>query len=430
MAYPKVTVQTTDNTIITPTTQKHNVFYAGVFDRGPVSEKTTIYSILDLKVTFGKYFELNQDEWMSIYNYFSYGNSSIDIMRVIGLNSLSASSIGGIKIHSENDFDNLPKVENIICASSPGGWGNNLKVKISGDSSYIIFHTYLNNEFIENHVVEKSEFIELKTDYFYAYLIDFKEQDYELFGGITFEPTPEQIQDAYEAADDEDTDYSFILVNSNYEYCGVSLAEKKKAIAFANHKDTHIFSDNLIYYDGYKTQRCPFTGKSIRAPIVGDILGMRTYLSNNEGIGVSHCKRNYSLDNIIDFKIPKLEELYENYVNSLGKNSSYYYPYSEVLSNGKNFTQQLIFNTLSKDCERGARYFVFEYNDDYTRNSFKKQITSILNTYKDSRLISNFQVTCDLSNQNSSEPNAMYLDIIYQQAGIIEEIKVRITAYT
>lgn len=430
MAYPKVTVQTTDNTIITSTTQKHNVFYAGVFDRGPVSEKTTIYSILDLKITFGKYFELNQDEWMSIYNYFSYGNSSIDIMRVIGLNSLSASSIGGIKIHSENDFDNLPKVENIVCASSPGGWGNNLKVKISGDSSYIIFHTYLNNEFIENHVVEKSEFIELKTDYFYAYLIDFKEQDYELFGGITFEPTLEQIQDAYESADDEDTDYSFILVNSNYEYCGVSLAEKKKAIAFANHKDTHIFSDNLIYYDGYKSQRCPFTGKSIRVPIVGDILGMRTYLSNNEGIGVSHCKRNYSLDNIIDFKIPKLEELYKNYVNSLGKNSSYYYPYSEVLSNGKNFTQQLIFNTLSKDCEKGARYFVFEYNDDYTRNSFKKQITSILNTYKDSRLISNFQVTCDLSNQNSSEPNAMYLDIIYQQAGIIEEIKVRITAYT
>ena len=430
MAYPKVTVQTTDNTIITPTTQKYNVFYAGVFDRGPVSEKTTIHSILDLKVTFGKYFELNQDEWMSIYNYFSYGNSSIDIMRVIGLDSLSASNIGGIKIQSENDFDNLPKVENIVCASSPGGWGNNLKVKISGDSSYIIFHTYLNNEFIENHVVEKSEFIELKTDYFYAYLIDFKEQDYELFGGITFEPTLEQIQDAYESADDEDTDYSFILVNSNYEYCGVSLAEKKKAIAFANHKDTHIFSDNLIYYDGYKSQRCPFTGKSIRVPIVGDILGMRTYLSNNEGIGVSHCKRNYSLDNIIDFKVPKLEELYKNYVNSLGKNSSYYYPYSEVLSNGKNFTQQLIFNTLSKDCEKGARYFVFEYNDDYTRNSFKKQITSILNTYKDSRLISNFQVTCDLSNQNSSEPNAMYLDIIYQQAGIIEEIKVRITAYT
>ena len=429
MAYPKVTVQTVDNTTITPKNQEYKVFYAGVFDRGPVSEKTTIYSILDLKATFGKYFSLNQDEWMSIYNYFNYGNPSIDIIRVVGSDSLTASNIGGLKVLSEEDFDTLPKSKNIICASSPGGWGNGLKIKIQVKNDSLEFSTYLNNEFIESQTIEKSLPIELKTDYFYAYLIDPQDAEYSLYGGLTTNPTTEQISNAYEEANDEDTDYSFILVNPNYEYCGVSLAEKKRAIAFANYKNSHIFSDFLIYYDGYKSQRCPFTGKTIRVPIVGDILGMRAYLVNNEGIGVSHCRRTYSLDNIIDFKVPKLEELYKNYVNSLGKSSSYFYPYSEVLSNGKNLTQQLIFNTLSKECEQGARYFIFEYNDDYTRNSFKKQITSILNEYKDSRYISNFQVTCDLSNQNSSEPNAMYLDIVYQQAGIVEDIKIRITAY-
>ena len=433
--FPNVTVLTQDNTSITPTTQKHNVFYAGVFDRGPVLEKTTITNILDLKVTFGKYFELNKDEWMSIYNYFNYGNTSIDIIRVIGPNSLTASNLGGLKIHTEEDFDNLPKVENIICASSPGGWGNNLKIKITLNKNNIEFHTYLNNEYIETITETNTKVLNsgltLKTDYFYAYIVDLKTLEYNLYGGITLEPNTEQISEAYEMADEEDSPYTFILANPNYVMGAVKLAESKKSIVFANFlsNSTKVVSPNLIYYEGYKTQTCPFTGKSIKVPVVGDVLGMRTYLANNEGINVSHCKRTYSLDNIIDFKVPKLKELYNSNINSLGKDKTYYYPYSEILSNGKNLTQQLIFNDLSKTCEQSARYFIFEYNDDYTRNAFKKQIQKVLNTYKDSRMISDFKITCDLSNQNSNEPNAMYLDVVYQQSGIIESTKIRLVAY-
>lgn len=426
--FPGVIVVENDTTEIVPRTQEYKVFYAGVFDRGPVNTVETISSVLDLKYTFGKHFELNTKEWMEIYNYFNYNNTSIDITRVVGENSLTASNIGGLKIQTEKDWNELPKVETIIAASSCGGWGNVLRVEFDVSKTLKI-QTYLNNEFIETTEVKLNYPIEIKTDYFYAYILDIKEKTFNLSGGITFEPTAEQIQTAYEEANTEDTDYAFILANPNFINPAITLAEKKRAIAMVNYTGDMVNSGSAIYYEGEKKQLDPFTGKSLSVPIIGDILGMRTNLLNDYGLIESHCKRSYEITDIISFRVPDLRKLYDKNINSLGRGDYSYYSNSEILSNGKNLTQTLIYNDICKSLEKAARYFVFEFNDDITRSAFRKAINSKLETYKNSRAISNYTAICELSNQNASEPNSMSIDVYIAITGIAEQVKLKFTAY-
>lgn len=422
MPFPKVTIKTTDETYITQNTQTYNTFYAGFFDRGPENEATSVSSILDFKVTFGKPTSENLTEWMQIYNYFAYNNSCIYLTRVIGENSTLATSKGPAK--SLESFVG-------VSAKTKGSWGNGLSVVLSESGNQTIVNVYLNNILVETTTTENPAGLE--TEYVILNVSHKGQLDYNakisLSGGYSEPPTQQQIADAYEDfGSREDLNLSLILANPEYEYPALKLAETKNAMVFSYSDSVKNVSDKIVYYYGTKKQKNPFNGKTIEVPITGDVLGIRSNLMNTEGIGVSHCKRSQSLLNVVAADILNLEELYNKGINSIGKMDNAYFVNSESTPTGKNATIQIILNELTKELASLSNYFVFEMNDDITRSDFRKKINARLENYKDSGYITAYQSTCDLSNQNSSEPNALYIDVAVQMPGIIETIDLRFTA--
>lgn len=396
--FPEIKVITEDLTTIIPQNQTYNAFYAGHFERGPVNELTQITSIYDFKITFGKPIKSNFNEWFQIYNYFLYNNKCIYIVRTDSENSAKANSPLG------------------IIAKYPGEYGNVITVTRANGSN---IQVYLNNELVDS--------IAYGDESFY---IDYPENLPDTFstrlnGGIHNAPSAQDIADAYEYGNTEAVDFDFILANPNYEYPAIKLAENKLAIAFVH---TPEYGTNAICYQGTKKQRSIFDGKSYDIPILGDVLGLRTQLANDIGLTESHCKRSYSLTSVESAKILNLKELYSKRINSIARDDSSYYFYSETLCNGSQFTSEFILNRLKKETSSGALYFVFEQNDELTRNDFQKKLAAICQNYKDSGYIADYQVICNNSNQSVIEPNAVFADIYVKMNGVIEQVIVKLKA--
>ena len=389
--FPSISVLTEDYTSIVSTNQEHNVFYAGHFERGPVNEIQQITSQFDLKVTFGKPTKDNIDQYMQIYNYFAYGNACIYIARTDSDVSECAKS---------DEYD--------VKAKYPGDYGNNLIVEFDGTN----IHTFLNNKLVET-ISNNEE----------SYYIDYNDLSEpfktRLSGGIHNPPNSVQIEEAYELAQDDNFDFEFIIANKDYEYPAVQLAENKCAIAF-----TYTPQDSGICYQGTKKQTSIFDGKEYSISLLGDAVGLRTYLINNNGFRESHCKRSYSIMNINSAKILNLKELYNKKINSISKGTGYYF-YSETLANGNNLTQEVILNNLKKVTKEAAQYFVFEINDEFTQNDFKKKVTAVCQDYKDNGYITDFLIDLDLKD---SEPNSIYCNVYVKIPGLIENIVITLKA--
>lgn len=395
--FPRIKVTTEDFTTIVKSGQALNAFYAGYFERGPVNEITQITSIYDFKITFGKPSEYNLKEWFQIYNYLSYGNACIYIVRCDADTSTFAKS---------QDFD--------ISAKYPGSWGNDLVVKGTGENINVL---------LNNKLVEKINFDE--ESYYINYKNLPKNFETRLRDGFHDLPGAIDIAEAYELALDDNYDFDFILANPNYEYPAISLAQKKNGIAFLYNP---VYESNCICYQGTKKQRSIFDGKLYEIPILGDAMGLRNYLANSESLRESHCKRSYALTNIESAKIPQLEPLYNKGINSIAKNENYYYFNSETMCDSSSFTNTLILNRLKKETADAARYFVFEMADDFTRNDLQKKMQLKCQEYKDSLYIVDFVVICNESNQNTMEPNSIFCDIYVKMNGIIEEVLIKLKA--
>lgn len=408
MAFPSIEIIKTDLTFIETEPDGYKALYAGNFDRGPINELFEIKSALEFKQTFGEPTVQNESDWFQIWNYFSYGNNSLYIMRI----SNSSSKCASIKISAE-----AGNLESKIIAKTPGSWGNKLTLKVTDK-----FEVYLKDAIMETlEFGEESDYVEIPEN--------LKPGIYELHGGETIEPTNADIEEGFEVLYGYgELDVELILAPSQFANPAINLARKIRAMCVVNSEFANS-RENAIYYTGSKLQTNLYTGKKIRVPITGDILGMRMFLINSEGFGVSHCRRTLNINNVISYDIPKnSKELYAKKVNCLIKGTTTYCPNSEICADGKQLTTHLIENRLIKDAIAKSNYFVFEFNDDFTRNDFKKKIAAVCEKYLSAGLISDYLVNCDLSNQNSSEPNAIYLDLYYKPVGIAESVKISLIA--
>ena len=106
-------------------------------------------------------------------------------------------------------------------------------------------------------------------------------------------------------------------------------------------------------------------------------------------------------------------------------NNSYVFN-TEIMLDGSTLTNKLIEYFLIKDCSRVAYKFIFEKNDEYTRNTFKSSIINIVETYVASRCISEYRVICD--EKNNDNPVTLVCDIMYKPQHLAEFITVRVSA--
>lgn len=489
------------------TTQKRRVFYSGYFTRGIPNKLTPVYSILDLKIKFGKPDENNLDEWFQIYNYFEYGNREIVLSRIIGENSFNSSvsfpfDDFKIRIDDFDEFETKPfKSDNNflrIIARNPGKWGDDLTISIFTNNELknnrIIFNEVhakelinhlSNNEYcicvfykktlVEQFKFEKSvEYINRNSKYIFisfepwnhryydgnTMMVDglkeladgnmptsrmqvfYGDNSLKLSGGSETLPSIQQIYNSYmDVGESDEYIFDFILANNKFANAAIDLADKRAdccaLIGIPRHTDAFNFvnsltkSSNAIVYYGYKLMRNIFTDKNIFVNCVGDVLGLRTYLINNKDLSSSHCKAIYNFRNYIDLEEYLNEEQIRDYYNSniniIKKGYIGAYALSENMLNSEKLTNKIIYYNLVRDCENVVMHFIFEHNDELTRNDLSSKIKSICRSYVSDNNIEDFKVICDLSN-NPNPDNNLYVDIYYKPKYLVEEIVINLQA--
>lgn len=262
----------------------------------------------------------------------------------------------------------------------------------------------------------------------------------KLRDGVSSIPSAAQINTAYEdIGNSDEVIFDFILANDISPNAAINLADKRNDccafVGIPKNSTPETFiktlnkSNNVIVYAGCKLQAEPFSGQKYFVSCIGDILGLRTYLINNKELSESHCKIIFSFfdTNIIDkyYTEQEIKELYDLNINVVKKGYSGIYAFSENMLLGQKLTNRIIYFNLVRDCRNVARYYLFEHNDELTRNDLKNKISQICQNYKYDNNIDDFRVICDKSN-NSNPDNNLYVDVYYKPKYIVEEIRINL----
>ncbi|ENP7033820.1 hypothetical protein ACEB11_001647 [Campylobacter coli] len=264
----------------------------------------------------------------------------------------------------------------------------------------------------------------------------------KLSNGYASLPSTTQIDETYKSVgESNDYVFDFIIANAQSPNSAINLADTRgdccafigipRGIKPEEYIKQLQISNNAIVYYGSKLQLNPFNNQNIYVSCIGDIVGLRTRLINSQELSVSHCKTIYSFLNTIDLDIylteSQIKDLYDLNINIVKKGYSGIYALSENTLKGSKLTNRIIYFNLVRECENVALYYVFENNDEYTRNDLASKIKEICRRYIADNNIEDFKIVCDISN-NPTQDNNIYVDVYYKPKYLIEEIVFRIQA--
>lgn len=396
-----------------------------------------------------------------------------------------------IQILNLDAFNMLEENKNFVrvFARNPGFWGNALSVAIISEKEYnnnvkiykniyikniikkfdgsLCVCIFLNDDLAELFFVDNFDFenININSNYIYIYYNNKKCNNYDgnihyvdgnmmtadgnidsdlisvffgrniikLSGGISTKPSKSDIIQSYiDLCDSDEFVFDFLYLNSSYiEAADEILKYKPNTVIITDYNGFKTSSNrNVIYYYGKKIQKNIFNDQNIEIDVIGDILGIRTYLINNFEMSESHCKPTHMLKNFerISTQLDenKMRELYDINVNTLKKGFGGIYTYSENMADGSKLTNCIIYNNLKKDCESVIKYYVFEHNDEITRFDLKTKVASICDKYKSDNNIEDYIVICDESNQINNL-NKLICDVYFKPKYLVEEMHINVT---
>jgi phage tail sheath protein FI len=89
-----------------------------------------------------------------------------------------------------------------------------------------------------------------------------------------------------------------------------------------------------------------------------------------------------------------------------------------------------LFIVLEKAISTAAKFFLFEFNDEFTRQQFKSTVEPFLRTVQGRRGITDFRVVCDESNNPGDvvDRNEFVADIFIKPARSINFIQLNFVA--
>lgn len=271
----------------------------------------------------------------------------------------------------------------------------------------------------------------------------------KLKDGVSVEPSLADLDEAYSIVDNtEEYEIDFVIGNERNYQSAVKLVEKRRdCVAFIDTDLTDIkqiinksqeYLNEFVYFTANKKKQYDyFRNKTIYTSINGDIAGLRTQLINTIGTAESHSKIKYNLLEVIDIKNKFMnaekDELYQNNINLLTRdNNTIYFQGERTLRKGftRDFTTRLILNKIERKCTKISKYFVFEFNDTFTREAYSSQIRQVLLSSKYDNELEDFKVICDITNNPDEviDHNKMICDVYIKPKYLVEVINLRFTA--
>lgn len=272
-----------------------------------------------------------------------------------------------------------------------------------------------------------------------------------LSNGYTGEVTPDLVGSSYELLESkEEYIIDVVIGNEMNNYGAYNLVEKRKdciAIIGTPNFQTDVVNKTIEYsylypsqyvvlVSNYKKQRDGFTNKEILVNLAGDVAGIRVKTDNEHGFYIAAA--GYQRGTLREAELVHRFSTFENaaflsnninYFNNI--NGIIYLESQNTNFEGNSFSNVNIrhtFNKIERESELQFRQFVFEENNDFTRNRISSFLKSYLDTIKYSNGIEDYKVICDRTNNTTvSSGNDLVVDIMIKPKFAVQYIQIRVT---
>ena len=267
----------------------------------------------------------------------------------------------------------------------------------------------------------------------------------------------------------EEVDIDIIIANEQSRVAaGVIASERRDCIAFIGSKFEDVVGlpsakivENLIadvstgelnngstansycaYFGNYKQQYDKFNDKMRWVSIAGDVAGLRadtnTKLNSwwaSAGLDRGQIKNAQKI--AYNPNLGQRDFLYKNKINPIvsfpGQGNAIVWGQKTLQSKPSAFDRinvRGLFNTLERSISRMAKYYLFEFNDEFTRNRFVGTIRPFLEGVKAGRGVYDFHVRCDATNNTPSviDSNQFIADIAIKPTRVAEFITLNFIA--
>jgi phage tail sheath protein FI len=195
-------------------------------------------------------------------------------------------------------------------------------------------------------------------------------------------------------------------------------------------------------FGNYKQQYDKFNDKMRWVSVAGDVAGLRantnTKLNSwwaSAGLDRGQIKNAQKI--AFNPNLGQRDFLYKNKINPVvsfpGQGNAIVWGQKTLQSKPSAFDRinvRGLFNTLERAISRMAKYYLFEFNDEFTRNRFVGTIRPFLEQVKAGRGVYDFYVRCDKSNNTSAviDANQFIADIAVKPTRVAEFITLNFVA--
>ena len=222
----------------------------------------------------------------------------------------------------------------------------------------------------------------------------------------------------------------------------IGTSTTKASAVVTDSQETGLSSTSYAVMDsGWKRVYNRYTDKYIDIPLNGDIAGLCVATEQSADVFFSPAGLNRgAIRNIVklhfDPNKADRDTLYKANVNPVANIAGA----GTILYGDKTFLKKpsafdrinvrRLFNTLERTISNAAKFMLFEFNDEFTRASFRNMVEPFLSNIKAKRGIYDFKVICDSSNNTADviDRNEFVGDIFIKPARSINYIQLNFIA--
>jgi len=196
------------------------------------------------------------------------------------------------------------------------------------------------------------------------------------------------------------------------------------------------------FFGNYKQQYDKFNDKTRWISVAGDVAGLRASTNTKlntwwASAGLDRGQIKNALKIAFNPNLGQRDFLYKNKINPVvsfpGQGNAIIWGQKTLQSKASAFDRinvRGLFNTLERAISRMAKYYLFEFNDEITRNRFVGTISPFLESVKSGRGIYDFYVRCNEDNNTPDviDANRFIADIAVKPTRVAEFITLNFVA--
>ena len=247
---------------------------------------------------------------------------------------------------------------------------------------------------------------------------------------------------AINLANDRQDCIAFLGARESDVVCNKSAIAVNNLVEYVTSGDLNVESSYASFFGNYKYQYDKWNDTYRWVNLAGDVAGLRADVNTRRDVwwasaGIDRGQIKNAIKLAFNPNQGERDILYKTKINPVvgfpGQGNAIVWGQKTLQSKPSAFDRinvRGLFNTLERAISRMAKYYVFEINDEFTRNRFKSTIEPFLRTVKANRGIYDFYVRCDATNNTPYviDNNQFIADIAIKPARTAEFLTLKFIA--